>query len=119
MKASKEIAKKAAEYQKLKGKVDDLYEELQEWAAERDFEDFYIHGFGVVSKLMAITNPTDVIVIRLCLERIMDREHIIFLSKAVRNICLLPIHFNIVASPCGGVDLNDKVRYGNYIYQQP
>lgn len=24
----------------------------------------------------------------------MDREHIIFLSKAVRNICLLPIHFN-------------------------
>lgn len=37
MKASKEIAKKAAEYQKLKGKVDDLYEELQEWAAERDF----------------------------------------------------------------------------------
>ena len=36
MKASKEIAKKAAEYQKLKGKVDDLYEELQEWAAERD-----------------------------------------------------------------------------------
>ena len=30
MKASKEIAKKAAEYQKLKGKVDDLYEELQE-----------------------------------------------------------------------------------------
>lgn len=50
MKASKEIAKKAAEYQKLKGKVDDLYEELQEWAAERDFEDFYIHGFGVVSE---------------------------------------------------------------------
>ena len=38
MKASKEIAKKAAEYQKLKGKVDDLYEELQEWAAERDFD---------------------------------------------------------------------------------
>lgn len=50
MKASKEIAKKAAEYQKLKGKVDDLYKELQEWAAERDFEDFYIHGFGVVSE---------------------------------------------------------------------
>ena len=50
MKASKEIAKKAAEYQKLKGKVDDLYEELQERAAERDFEDFYIHGFGVVSE---------------------------------------------------------------------
>ena len=49
MKASKEIAKKAAEYQKLKGKVDDLYEELQEWAAERDFEDFWIHGFGVDS----------------------------------------------------------------------
>lgn len=68
---------------------------------------------------MAINNPTDVIVIRLCMERILDREHIIFLSKAVRNICLLPIHFNIVASPCGGVDLNDKVRYGNYMYQQP
>ena len=30
MKASQEIAKKAAEYQKLKEKVDDLYEELQE-----------------------------------------------------------------------------------------
>ena len=50
MKASKEIAKKAAEYQKLKGKVDDLYKEQQGWAAERDFEDFWIHGFGVVSE---------------------------------------------------------------------
>lgn len=27
----------------------------------------------------------------------MDREHIIFLSKAVRNICLLPIHFNFTS----------------------
>lgn len=50
MRASKEIAKKAAEYQKFKGKVDDLYEELQGWAAERDFEDLWIHGFGVVSE---------------------------------------------------------------------
>lgn len=56
---------------------------------------------------MAINNPTDVIVIRLCMERILDREHIIFLSKAVRNICLLPIHFNFTVILLSEFDVED------------
>lgn len=107
MKASKEIAKKAAEYQKLKGKVDDLYEELQEWAAERDFEDFYIHGFGVVSEPNGDDQSNGCYCDQVMLGRIMDREHIIFLSKAVRNICLLPIHFNLTMILLSEFDVED------------
>lgn len=37
----------------------------------------------------------------------MDREHIIFLSKAVRNICLLPIHFNFTMILLSEFDVED------------
>lgn len=47
MKVSKEIVKKAEEYEKLKNRIDMLYEELEEWANENGFEDFWIDGFGV------------------------------------------------------------------------
>lgn len=41
------------------------------------------------------------------MERILDREHIIFLSKAVRNICLLPIHFNFTVILLSEFDVED------------
>ena len=48
MKVSKEIAKKAAEYEEAKKKADKLYEELEAWSNENGFEDFYINDFGIV-----------------------------------------------------------------------
>ena len=45
MKVSKEIAKKAAEYEEAKKKADKLYEELEAWSNENGFEDFYINDF--------------------------------------------------------------------------
>ena len=50
MKVSKEIAKKAAEYEKAKKKAEKLYEELEEWSHENGFEDFYINDFGIVEE---------------------------------------------------------------------
>lgn len=43
----KEIAAKAEEYEKLKNRIDMLYEELEKWANENGFEDFWVEGFGV------------------------------------------------------------------------
>lgn len=50
MKVSKEIAKKAAEYEEAKKKADKLYEELEAWSNENGFEDFYINDFGIVEE---------------------------------------------------------------------
>lgn len=50
MKVSKEIATKAKEYEKLKNRIDKIYEEFEEWANENGFEDFYIEAFGVSQK---------------------------------------------------------------------
>lgn len=47
MKAPKEIASKAERYKELKKEIDKLYEELEEFANENGFEDFWIDGFGV------------------------------------------------------------------------
>lgn len=47
MKVSKEIAAKAEEYERLKNRIDKLYEELCEWANKNEFEDFWVTGFGV------------------------------------------------------------------------
>ena len=46
MKAPKEIASKAERYKELKKEIDKLYEELEEFANENGFEDFWIDGFG-------------------------------------------------------------------------
>ncbi len=47
MKVPKEIAEKAERYEKLKAEVDKLYEELEEFANEHRFADFYVETFGV------------------------------------------------------------------------
>ncbi len=47
MKAPKEIASKAERYEELKKEIDKLYEELEEFANENGFEDFWVHGFGI------------------------------------------------------------------------
>ncbi len=47
MKVSKEIASKAEKYEKLKKETDKLYEELEEFANDHGFEDFWITDFGV------------------------------------------------------------------------
>ena len=47
MKAPKEIASKAERYKELKKEIDKLYEELEEFANDNGFEDFWIDGFGV------------------------------------------------------------------------
>lgn len=38
---------KAERYKELKKEIDKLYEELEEFANENGFEDFWIDGFGV------------------------------------------------------------------------
>lgn len=47
MKVSKEIAKKAERYETMKKEVDKLYEELESWASENGFENFFVDGFGL------------------------------------------------------------------------
>lgn len=46
MKIPKEIASKAERYEKLKNETDKLWEELEEFARENGFEDFWINDFG-------------------------------------------------------------------------
>ena len=41
-----ELAKKAARYKKLMNEANTLFEELEEWANENGYEDFYVDGFG-------------------------------------------------------------------------
>ena len=41
-----ELAKKAARYEKLMNEANTLFEELEEWANENGYEDFYVDGFG-------------------------------------------------------------------------
>lgn len=50
MKVPKEIAEKAERYEGLKAEADQLYEELEEFAYENGFEDFWITGLGTVQK---------------------------------------------------------------------
>ena len=47
MKVPKEIASKAERYEELKKEIDKLYEDLEEFANEHGFEDFWVNGFGV------------------------------------------------------------------------
>lgn len=47
MRVPKEVATKAERYEQLKSEIDNLYEELEEFANENGFEDFWINGFGV------------------------------------------------------------------------
>ena len=56
MKAPKEIASKAERYKELKKEIDKLYEELEEFANENGFEDFWIDGFGVSQEPNGRTN---------------------------------------------------------------
>ena len=37
-----ELAKKAARYEKLMNEANTLFEELEEWANENGYEDFYV-----------------------------------------------------------------------------
>lgn len=50
MNVPKEIASKAERYEELKKEIDTLYEELEEFANENGFEDFWINDFGVVQE---------------------------------------------------------------------
>lgn len=45
--SGKELHHKAERYKELKKEIDKLYEELEEFANENGFEDFWIDGFGV------------------------------------------------------------------------
>lgn len=47
MRVPKELAEKAERYEKLKAEADKLYEELEEFANENGFEDFWVNGFGI------------------------------------------------------------------------
>lgn len=46
MNVPKEIAEKAEEYEKLKARADQLFEEMEEWANENGYEEFCVDGFG-------------------------------------------------------------------------
>ena len=45
-----ELAKKAARYEKLMNEANTLFEELEEWANENGYEDFYVDGFGTAGR---------------------------------------------------------------------
>ena len=88
MKAPKEIASKAERYKELKKEIDKLYEELEEFANENGFEDFWIDGFGEKNKQMEniVTNG--------CAGKIPEMEYITIRLKEVRNIFGQHIHFD-------------------------
>lgn len=50
MRVPKEIAEKAEEYEKVKKREEELYEELNDWANENGYEDFRVEGFGVAQE---------------------------------------------------------------------
>lgn len=47
MTVSKEIAEKAARYEKLMNEANELFEELDEWAIENGFDGFRVNSFGI------------------------------------------------------------------------
>ena len=55
-----ELAKKAARYEKLMNEANTLFEELEEWANENGYEDFYVDGFGTAQPVSYthLTLPT-------------------------------------------------------------
>lgn len=47
MTVPKEIAEKAARYEKLVNEANELFKELDEWVNENGFDGIYAHSFGV------------------------------------------------------------------------
>ena len=86
MKAPKEIASKAERYKELKKEIDKLYEELEEFANENGFEDFWIDGLGYLKNQTEKNKQMENIVTNGCAGKIPEMEYITIRLKEVRNI---------------------------------
>lgn len=91
MKVPKEIASKAERYEELKKEIDTLYEELEEFANENGFEDFWINGFGVSQEpngeeQTEKNKQMENIATNGCAGKIQEMEYITIQLKEVRNI---------------------------------
>ncbi len=56
MTVSKEIAEKAARYEKLVNEANELFKELDEWVNENGFDGIYAHSFEFRRKCMGKNN---------------------------------------------------------------
>lgn len=86
MKAPKEIASKAERYKELKKEIDKLYEELEEFANENGFEDFWIDGFGVSQEPNGEEQTDGEYCDQWMRGKIPEMEYITIRLKEVRNI---------------------------------
>lgn len=93
MTVSKEIAEKAARYEKLVNEANELFEELDEWANENGFDGIYAHSFGVSKEVHGEEQSDGEWCDQIMIWEDLETAHIIILLREAICICTLNIRF--------------------------